>query len=62
LFYSNLNTIFESNDISIKCIERADIYLLDGETFQFIQAQRLKYKMEKFFYIGIYFPINKLSE
>ena len=52
LFYSNLNTIFESNDISIKCIERADIYLLDGETFQFIQAQRLKYNMEKFFYFS----------
>jgi serine/threonine protein kinase len=42
LFYSNLNTIFESNDISIKYIELADIYLLDGKTFQFIQAQRLK--------------------
>ena len=42
MFYSNLSTIFESNDISIKYIELADIYLLDGKTFQFIQAQRLK--------------------
>ena len=52
LFCSNLNTIFESNDISIKCVEKADIYLLDGETFQYVQAQRLKYKMEQFFYFS----------
>ena len=66
LFYSNLNTIFESNDFSLKCVEKAKIYLLDGETFQFIQAQRLKYKMEQYFYftrrISAFQSLNNISK
>ena len=52
LFCSYNNNIFGRAKCALRCIQKADVYVIDGETFQFIQSQLIKAKLEQNFFFS----------
>ena len=52
LFCSYNKNIFGRENCALRCLQKADVYVIDGETFQFIQRQIINSKLEQNFFFS----------